>query len=348
MKIDLWADITPFAASSWIAEQVSIGLIRAGADVVTVPIDYNGDEQALLRRRKTLVATKGKARKDVLRVLVKPVEWLEPQITKNAIVVTMWETDTLLSRHVAALNVAKAVLVASQWQKTQFKKNGVTVPVYVANYGISDTFAPTMRQFPKQYAFLAAGRTVHGERKGIQTVIAAFLLAFPFEQDVVLQIKSQEDCPLPEIVSPRIQVIRSWLNEDRMAEWYHQGLAFVNASNGECWGLHMHEAMACGRPVIGPCWGGVTEYINEHNAYVLPHAVVPAIVRSDEHHGQKYKVTAGSWAHTSVDDIANAMRFVYENPVHAFLKGLEAAQSVAKFSLERMYKQHNQAILRYA
>lgn len=347
-KIDVYADVTRFAASAWVGQHVVLGLLRTGADVVTVPIDLD-DLEAMKHRNQSFLATLGAPRTGSLRVVVKPASWLDDNMVRDAIVVTMWETDTLLPRDVDRLNKAKAVIVATKWQQTCFKQNGVRVPVYIANYGIGSDFTCPLNQFPKRTVFLTAGRTVHGtSRKGVDAVIAAFALAFPYEQDVVLQIKVQEDCPVSDFYSPRIQVIRSWLKDSRMAQWYQQGLAYVNASMGECWGLHMHEAMACGKPVIGALWGGVTEFINEHNSYVLPHKLVKAYVREEVHFHERYPVSSGRWASVKVDDIAKAMRYFYENPVDAFLRGLQAAQDVRHLTLDNMYKHHNSIILKYA
>jgi glycosyltransferase involved in cell wall biosynthesis len=290
----------------------------------------------------------GEPRKGALKVAVRPAGKFAGWFTKDAVVVTMWETDRLMRDDVSLFNTAKAVIVASKWQQERFRANGVERPVYVGNYGIDADYTPDLKTFPKRNVFLTAGRTAHGlVRKGLDRVICAFLLAFPYESDVVLQVKAQEDCPIMPVHSTKIQVIREWLPKDEMIRWYRQGLAYVNGSAGECWGFHVHEAMACGRAVIGADFGGVTEYFNKQNGYVVPHKLVDANIFVHTHENT-FEPATGRWAEMSVDDLAAAMRTVYERPVDAFLKGTLAAEDVKHLTLERMYSTYAKLILKYA
>jgi glycosyltransferase involved in cell wall biosynthesis len=346
-KVDVYADVTRFAATSFVAQYVVVGLLRAGVDVVTVPL-INESAETLSKCDQVFVSTMGAPRAGALKVAVRPAGKFSSFFTKDAVVVTMWETDQLMQGDIDLFNTAKAVIVASKWQQDRFKKNGVERPVYVGNYGADEVYCPSTREFPKRCVFLTAGRSAHGlTRKGLDRVICAFLLAFPYDDDVVLQVKIQDDCPLLPVHSPKIQVIRDWLPKEQMADWYRQGLVYVNGSMGECWGFHVHEAMACGRAVIGADFGGVTEYFNKRNGYVVPHTMVKADSMVHTHDNSFMPMT-GKWAQMSVDDLAQAMRRVYENPVDAFLRGLLAAEDVKHLTMEAMYSTYVKLILRYA
>ena len=348
MKIDVYADVTRFAATSFVAQYVVVGLLRAGANVVTVPLIHESAE-TLSKCDPVFVGTLGGERKGALKVAVRPAGKFASWFTRDAIVVTMWETDKLMQGDVQLFNTAKAVVVATKWQQACFKQNGVTKPVYVGNYGVDHTiFKPSLDAFPKGKVFLTAGRSAHGlNRKGLDKVICAFLQAFPYQDDVVLQVKVQDDCPLIPVYSPKVQVIRDWLTKEDLADWYRQGLVYVSGSAGECWGFHQHEAMACGRAIIGANFGGVTEFFNEKNGFVVPHKLVPAefMVHTDDN--SRVPMT-GRWSEMSTDDLVAAMRYVYDNPVDAFLKGLVAAKDVEHLSLEAMYKRYANLILKYA
>ena len=330
MKVNVYADVVPFAASSWVAEQVVIGLVRKGHDVRTVALEC---EYRDAKPNAVFALTLGQPHIKALKVVVRPVVRLNEDLVKDAVVVTLWETDQLPVTHVAMLNLAKRVVVPCRWLAHVFVRSGVKRPVVVVPYGVAPEFSTTTQTFPKQTVFLAAGRSAHGrDRKGLDVVIGAFLLAFPNEKDVVLQVKTHDDCPLPEICSSRIQIITSWFDEKRMVQWYQQGLAFVSASRGEGWGLHCHEAMACGKPLISANFGGVTEFFSPPAGYVVKHHLVPSDM-------------GGRWAELSINSLVEAMRFVYENPVHAFVIGLTAAKSVEHLTLEAMQSNHAKAIL---
>jgi glycosyltransferase involved in cell wall biosynthesis len=220
--------------------------------------------------------------------------------------------------------------------------------VYVGNYGVDDVYVPSMSSFPRSTVFLTAGRSAHGlSRKGLDQVICAFLQAFPYDEDVVLQVKIQEDCPVIPVSSPKVQIIRDWMSKEEMARWYRQGLVYVSGSKGECWGFHTHEAMACGRAVIGAHFGGVTEYFNKHNGYVVPHKLIKADAMVHQH-DNTFAPMAGRWAQMSTDDLVAAMQYVHKNPVDAFLRGLVAANDVAHLTREAMYSTYAKLILRYA
>jgi hypothetical protein len=91
----------------------------------------------------------------------------------------------------------------------------------------------------------------------------------------------------------------------------------------------------------------VTEFFNEKNGYVVPHKLVPAEFMVHTHDDGRVPMT-GCWSEMSTDDLIAAMRYVYENPVDVFLRGLVAAKDVECLSLEAMYKRYANLILKYA
>ena len=333
MKVNVFADIVPQVASGWVAEQVIIGLVQKGCEVRTIALDHSE-----MQPDPIVQATLGEPWPKALKVVVRPIVRLTPELVEDAVVVTLWESDALPKATVACLNTALAILVPSGWLRGVFKVSGVKVPVHAVQYGVSDRFKPMEKGFPKRTVFLTAGRTAHGRfRKGVDLVISAFLHAFPNEKDVVLQVKTHEDCPLPEIVSSRIQVIASWFSEDVMCQWYRQGLVYVSGSAGEGWGLHQHEAMACGKAVIGAKFGSVTEFFDPpKNGFEVKHKLVES------------ELGAGRWAKIDFESLVERMREVYENPVNAFVTGLMAARSVEPLTLEAMRKSHAKEIKAYA
>ncbi len=336
MKINVYSDVVPYAATSWVAEQVVLGLLQSGHEVAVVPLEQ--DYKVATPHPAVLLALGEPFSGNVLKIVVRPLVRLMAGLVKDAVVVTIWETDAISPQQVDMLNLARAVVVPTKWLRDVFKRCGVKAPMRVVNYGVDSVFEPTLGTFPKQTVFLTAGRTAHGRtRKGVDLVISAFLLAFPDEKDVVLQVKTHDDCVLPEIVSSRIQVIRGWWPKKTMADWYRQGLAFVSGATAEGWGLHQNEAMACGKPVIGVAFGAITTFFKPpSNGYSVDFRHV------------KVDGLPGWWAQPSVESMAAVMRVVYEAPVNAFLCGLQAAHDVERFTLGAMQQQHAKVLLSYA
>ena len=330
MKANVYCDMTG-TASSWVAQQVVQGLLQAGHDVAVVPLEVSPGCVA------ALAANQHEPLAQAVKVVVRPLVRLSEELCKGAVVVTLWESDALTPEQVTMLKAARGVVVPCEWLAKVMRGYGILVKV--ARFGVDeDVYTPDLRSFPKRTVFLAAGRTAHGRRrKGVDLVMSAFLLAFPDEADVVLQVKTDADCPLMEVTSSRIQVIRERLSPMTMASWYRQGLVFVSGAACEAWGLHGHEAMACGKPLISPAFGGVMEYFEPGlNGW----AVHSKPVRSE--------FGVGKWAEPNVAHMAELMRKVYEQPVVAFLRGLEAARSVEALTLGLMRKEHVTAIRQYA
>jgi glycosyltransferase involved in cell wall biosynthesis len=246
------------------------------------------------------------------------------------ILYTLWETTQLPAQWVSYINRAKAVVVSSQFNREVFQRSGVKRPIYILPLGVDHTKFCVSQAFPKGKIFATAGRNLHGrERKGIDNVILGFLKAFPTESDVVLRIKEHADCFDYRLSDSRLQWIKMYLKEPEYIRFYQEALCFVSAATGEGWGLHQHEAMMCGKPLISVKWGGVDMFFGgDPHGYVLPHKLQTV---------KNYYADGGQWATTTIEDIATAFRAVYENPLDYFLRGLKARVDVERFSLDAFH-----------
>jgi glycosyltransferase involved in cell wall biosynthesis len=243
--------------------------------------------------------------------------------TKSRVVFSMWESDRLQPNWVNSLNRAGLVIVPSRWGAECFRASGVTTPIEVVPLGCDPLVFHPREEAPEICTFgTAAALVAGGVRKNTALLIDWFEKAFPNEDDVRLRVKVTPKCDLPDSEDPRIEIERQFLPPPRLAEWYRSLTAFVSISHAEGFGLHLLEAMACGRPVISPHYSGVTEYFDATVGYPIEHSLVPA----------ECGVYSGRWAEPSEASTIETMREIYRNLNDADCRGDRAAARARRFT----------------
>ena len=244
---------------------------------------------------------------------------------RKTAILTMWEADRLAAADVAVLNKAGLVVVPSWWGAECFRASGVTVPVAVVPLGYDPlVFHPGGDPPADACVFGTAGALCAGGlRKNVARVIDLFRRAFPTEPDARLRVKITPNCPhlaVPD--DPRIDVLRATLPHADLAAWNRSLTCYVNASFAEGFGLHLLEAMACGRPLVSTAYSGPTEFFDGAVGYPVPHRVVP--VRNEYY--------SGHWADPDDDALIDTMRRVYRDRDEARRLGRVAAARARRFT----------------
>jgi glycosyltransferase involved in cell wall biosynthesis len=183
-----------------------------------------------------------------------------------------------------------------------------------------------LRVVANQVVFGTAGALDEGGlRKNVQRVIELFRRAFPSEPDARLRVKITPNSPRVNTHGdPRIEVIDTHLSPSELAGWYRSLTAFVNASAGEGFGLHLLEAMACGVPLISSRFGGVSAFFDSRVGYEVRFR--PA--------GAFNSIYRGMWSDPDDDDIVANMRHIYRNGDEARELGIAAAERAARYRWE--------------
>jgi glycosyltransferase involved in cell wall biosynthesis len=253
---------------------------------------------------------------------------------KRTAVLTMWETDSLQPAAVRALNRAGLIIVPSTWQVDCFRTSGVTPPIEVAPLGFDPLLYYDDGTWPDVCTFgTAAALDAGGIRKNTQHLIDLFRVAFPTEADVRLRVKiSPKSPPVHSYNDPRIEVIQEYLPLHQLAAWYRSLTGFVNGSYGEGFGLHLIEAMACGRAVISAAATGLTSFFDGAVGYALPYQTVP--VHND--------IYTGQWVVPDDDAMIATLRRIRVNQSEAREFGALSACRARQFT----WKHFGQALLK--
>ena len=186
------------------------------------------------------------------------------------------------------------------------------------------------------------------KRKGYQELLKAYFSEFSSNDNVILIIKTN---PLAghigsvdkikfDILSiknkinkknpPKIFLITDFLSPPDLSSLHAAGDCFVLPHRGEGWGMPIHEAIAAGNHVITTKYGGITEWLDNDSANIIPHTIGP--VRGMEW-SPLYRPDQ-QWAYPSYKCLMKIMRDVYSEPDDFSKKCLKAKNIAKKFNLK--------------
>ena len=319
MKLSLLATLNTFTGHGVHTLNIARYLPEMlGCELVIRPIKTAGEIPDFVTQR-----VKAGANDAEFEIYVGPPT-VAPTHGKRTVYCTTVESTRPAPKTIQLLNMAEIVVVPSQFCATVLSANGVTRPIYVVPLGFSEAF--DYRPMPKTmpFTFACAGQLTNGPtRKGLQRVIDLFEKAFPNREEVALNVKCAPGDP-PLMIGPkRVDVWRNVIaEEDRLADWLAQCHCFINIGT-EGFGLWPLQAMAIGRPVISPAYGGVTEFLNTENALTTGYHTIPA--------GDSWK-GLGDWAEADGGAAVAAMRHAYGQRGAMTYLGWKAHQSVTDFT----------------
>lgn len=330
--------------------EICLRLIDEGYNVTILPFEPDEMDPASDSRFTKIVERTSRTLPEKVDIHVRH-RW-PPDFTPPAngrwVMIQPWEFGSLPKAWIDPINnLVDEVWVPSSYVRECYVKSGVTPErVMVVPNGVDTSrFHPHAPPLPldtqKRFKFLFVGGTI--PRKGIDTLLKAYVAAFTSEDDVCLVIKDmltnsfykeQTARKMIEAIrstpgSPEIVYIDEMLDERDMPSLYTACHCLVHPYRGEGFALPVAEAMASGRPVVVTGYGAALDFCSEENAYLLPFQVRKLfkkrvqMLRLPDNRIEEMETVDYPWlAEPDLEALKKIMRHVYENPEEAEKKGL--------------------------
>lgn len=255
----------------------------------------------------------------------------------------LWEMEDFPDEWMDCINLLDEIWTPAEYISKSIRKKTdkpiVTVPYHVT--------ATTSAEFDRGYFGLPENRFLFLmmfdcgsmiERKNPRAVIEAFKKAFePEKQDVGLVIKinggSSEDMEQIESYAAgynNLYLINKIYSKLEINSLIKCADAVVSLHRAEGFGLVMAEAMMNGVPCIATNWSANTEFMSPEIACMVDYELVEL-----DHDIGPYK-RGNRWAEPNVEQAAQYMRILYENPEYrselaeCALKSIEEALSLER------------------
>jgi len=227
-----------------------------------------------------------------------------------------WELETVPESWLPALAHVDAIMVASAFIETAFRKVTdkpiIRVPLPLSVVPDSGLQREDFGLDERSFVFLTTfDFNSHVARKNPLAAVAAFRAAFPGERnDVRLVVKSSNgqwhDEGLRALMQaaggdPRIMVRDEVIDRGHVRALQRCCDAYVSLHRAEGFGLGLAECMEMGKPVIATGWSGNMEFMSHHNACLVEFELVP--VAEGEYPG----AAGARWAEPNIDSAAEAM-----------------------------------------
>jgi glycosyltransferase involved in cell wall biosynthesis/SAM-dependent methyltransferase len=197
---------------------------------------------------------------------------------KNALGMTVWETDAMPSQWRNALNHVRDVWLPCEFNVETFGKE-LEAPIFRLPHPVfpplanGDTPDPGTFLGVEEDEFVFYALFEWQDRKGPHETIDAYLAAFTAADRAVLVLKANAGAA--EVAKRAVQEARERRRSDARVElraeaWsealiealHRRGDCYVSLHRGEGWGYPLFEAAARGKPVVATAYSGPLDYLD--------------------------------------------------------------------------------------
>ncbi len=183
------------------------------------------------------------------------------------------------------------------------------------------------------------------ERKNPWAAITAFRSAFPSDPDVRLVVRASpgdvaDPRPLWDRLrahaehDPRIIIPEEKLAYRDVLSLYASFDVYLSLHRAEGLGLGMMESMSLGVPVIATGWSGNVDFMTPENSLLVDYRLEPIDVPASSPYGRQVMSTVESWAEADIEDAAQKMRLLRDDPALRMRLGERARQDMVSWQAD--------------
>lgn len=248
-----------------------------------------------------------------------------------------WETDKLPARWAKDIcNNLNEIWAPCNLVRKACLKSGFKGPIKVIPTPSIPRADFSLLQIPSKFKNLVLDKSVFkfysifqwNERKGYNKLIKSYYEEFSSTDNVVLILKvnpinhqlhgeqkiRDDILKIKSIVKrskkdlPKIFLVTDYLDRKTLDSLHHTCDAFVLPHHGEGWGMPIHDAMNHNNFIITTRYGGVTEWLNNDNAFIIDHTMASV----KKMNWNPWYDPSQRWANPSTASLKRNMRICFE------------------------------------
>jgi ADP-heptose:LPS heptosyltransferase/glycosyltransferase involved in cell wall biosynthesis/2-polyprenyl-3-methyl-5-hydroxy-6-metoxy-1,4-benzoquinol methylase len=267
----------------------------------------------------------------------------------NAVVMTVWETDTMPTQWCNALNHALEVWLPCEFNVNAFQTQLRSHVARIPHAAIARNGSHPLPE-PGQFLRVSAGDFVvysifeWQDRKCPAEQIRCFLQAFSANDNAVLILKTNPGAAgvaasaLAEArrqfpSGARVELRCEAWDESQIAALHRRGDCYLSLHRGEGWCYPLFEAACNGTPVVATAYSGPLDYLDQEHHQLVPYRLTPVCQPYLYYHRRM------KWAEPDATQAASRLRWVFENREAARQKASDGASKLrGRYSLEEIGK----------
>jgi len=351
LKIKYWSCFFDSSGYASCSRQYIKALVDCGADVTLSPVSFEEARPDLgdFGNKYILKNINKQINYNINLIHLTPEHYpLYRENGKINVGYTVWETSKIHHDWIDYCNCMDAIIVPSKWNATVFKNSGVKVPIYCVPHVVDVSRFDNVKNFviggPSNDDYIFYSVFQFMARKDPISLLKAYWYAFNSTDKVALVLKvhgnSYSDNEKNMIIKtikkikqsilmPKgkdfapVYLVLDLLSDEEILGLHKYCDCFVSLNHAEGFGLPESDAAAIGNPVIVTGYGGVTQFLNNNNSYLVDYTLTPVTEMP-----MMWYTFDQCWAQADILQAAKIMKFVYTNQKLAKQKGLRAQENI--------------------